>query len=98
METNYHLTGAASDDPDEYRADNIFWAPPKARWQKMQTQARLPAIGQTADAVMLTIERQNPSVVFQAAAGQRNRRLCFGLVSIYSIRLPPTQVGRPSVL
>ena len=33
LETNQHLTGASPDDPDEYRADNIFWVPSEARWQ-----------------------------------------------------------------
>ncbi len=62
LETNRHQTGADPDDPDEYRADNIFWVPPEARWEKMQAQAKQPAIGQTVDAAMLAIERENPSV------------------------------------
>ena len=62
LEANRHLTGADPDDPDEYRADNIFWVPPEARWQQVQTQARQPSIGQTVDAAMVAIERDNPSL------------------------------------
>ena len=62
LEANQHQTGADPDDPDEYRADNIFWVPPEARWQQIQTQARQPGIGQTVDAAMVAIERDNPSL------------------------------------
>ena len=62
LESNRHLTGADPDDPDEYRADNIFWVPPEARWQQVQAQARQPTIGQTLDAAMAAIERENPSL------------------------------------
>ena len=62
MEANQHLTGASPDDPDEYRADNIFWVPAEARWQQVQVQARQPTIGQTVDTAMVAIERDNPSL------------------------------------
>ena len=32
--------GADPEDPDEYRALNIFWVPPEARWAHLKTQAR----------------------------------------------------------
>lgn len=32
--------GADPDDPDEYRAHNIFWVPPEARWAHLKSQAR----------------------------------------------------------
>ena len=51
--------GADPEDPDEYRADNIFWVPPEARWQYLQSQARQPTIGQLVDAAMTAIERDN---------------------------------------
>lgn len=38
--------GADPEDPDEYRADNIFWVPPEARWSHLQKNARQPNIGQ----------------------------------------------------
>lgn len=54
--------GADPDDPDEYRAEGIFWVPPEARWQKLQTSARQPEIGQFVDQAMAAIERDNPSL------------------------------------
>jgi len=54
--------GADPDDPDEYRAEGIFWVPPEARWQKLQTSARQPEIGQLVDQAMAAIERDNPSL------------------------------------
>ena len=47
------------DDPDEYRADNIFWVPPEARWQDIKAQARQPTIGKLVDKAMVAIERVN---------------------------------------
>ena len=32
--------GADPEDPDEYRAENIFWVPPEARWHYLKAQAR----------------------------------------------------------
>ena len=52
--------GADPEDPDEYRADNVFWVPPEARWSHLQAQARQPAIGQLVDNAMTAIERDNP--------------------------------------
>ena len=62
LEANQHLTGASPDDPDEYRADNIFWVPSEARWQVVQVQARQSTIGQAVDTAMVAIERDNPSL------------------------------------
>src|SRR3990172_3425957 len=38
--------GADPEDPDEYRAFNIFWVPPEARWQRLKAQAKQPTIVQ----------------------------------------------------
>lgn len=54
--------GADPEDPDEYRAKNIFWVPPEARWQQIQAQARQPTIGKVVDDAMLAIERDNPAL------------------------------------
>ena len=59
LEADSQETGANPDDPDEYRADNIFWVPPEARWRQLQAQARQPGIGQAVDAAMSAIERDN---------------------------------------
>jgi type I restriction enzyme M protein len=52
--------GADPEDPDEYRALNIFWVPPEARWPHLKAQARQPTIGQLVDDAMAGIERDNP--------------------------------------
>src|SRR5438067_10274862 len=37
--------GANQEDPDEYRAENIFWVPPAARWTYLQNSVKQPTIG-----------------------------------------------------
>ncbi|MBC7232149.1 MAG: N-6 DNA methylase [Chloroflexi bacterium] len=54
--------GADPEDPDEYRAQSIFWVPPEARWQHLKAQARQPTIGQLVDDAMAGIERDNPAL------------------------------------
>src|SRR3970040_652256 len=38
--------GADPEDQDEYRALNIFWVPPEARWSHLKAQAKQPTITQ----------------------------------------------------
>ncbi|MEZ5443790.1 MAG: class I SAM-dependent DNA methyltransferase, partial [Lysobacterales bacterium] len=52
--------GADPEDPDEYRAENVFWVPADARWAHLQASARQPTIGKTVDDAMVAIERDNP--------------------------------------
>ncbi len=54
--------GADPEDPDEYRAQNIFWVPPEARWPHLKAQARQSTIGQLVDDAMAGIERDNPAL------------------------------------
>src|ERR1035437_4254550 len=54
--------GADPEDPDEYRAVNIFWVPKEARWSNLQSKAKQPTIGKVVDDAMLAIERDNPSL------------------------------------
>jgi len=54
--------GADPEDPDEYRADSIFWVPKEARWQFLKASAPQPAIGTLIDDAMTAIERDNPSL------------------------------------
>jgi type I restriction enzyme M protein len=54
--------GADPEDPDEYRAVNIFWVPQEARWSYLQANARQPTIGKLVDEAMLAIERDKPSL------------------------------------
>jgi type I restriction enzyme M protein len=54
--------GADPEDPDEYRAVNIFWVPPETRWAYLKSMAPQPTIGQLVDDAMSAIERDNPSL------------------------------------
>lgn len=54
--------GADPEDQDEYRAVNVFWVPPEARWGHLKAQAKQPTIGQLVDDAMAGIERDNPSL------------------------------------
>ncbi len=54
--------GADPEDPDEYRAENVFWVPPEARWATLQGSAKLPKIGKLLDDAMVAIERDNTSL------------------------------------
>jgi type I restriction enzyme M protein len=54
--------GADPEDPDEYRAVNIFWVPPEARWAYLKSMAPQPTIGQLIDDAMTAIERDNASL------------------------------------
>jgi type I restriction enzyme M protein len=52
--------GANAEDPDEYKAENVFWVPADARWSHLQASAKQPSIGKTVDDAMVAIERDNP--------------------------------------
>ena len=54
--------GADPEDPDEYRAANVFWVPKDARWQKVEASAKKPEIGKVIDDAMAAIEQQNPTL------------------------------------
>lgn len=54
--------GADPEDPDEYRAENIFWVPKEARWATLQAAAKQPTIGKLIDDAMVAIERDNKSL------------------------------------
>jgi type I restriction enzyme M protein len=54
--------GADPEDPDEYRAENIFWVPKEARWSHLRASAKQPTIGKFIDDAMVAIERDNPSL------------------------------------
>jgi type I restriction enzyme M protein len=52
--------GANPEDQDEYKAENVFWVPPAARWSYLQNSAKQPTIGKIVDDAMVAIERDNP--------------------------------------
>jgi type I restriction enzyme M protein len=54
--------GADPDDPNEYRAENVFYVPPQARWSYLQGRAKLATIGKDVDDAMEAIEKDNPSL------------------------------------
>ena len=54
--------GADPEDPDEYRAENVFWVPPEARWRHVEAEARQPGIGRLLDDAMAAVERDNPAL------------------------------------
>src|SRR3989344_68298 len=54
--------GADSEDPDEYKAENVFWVPKEARWDYLQKNAKQPTIGKLVDDAMDSIEKDNPSL------------------------------------
>ena len=54
--------GADPEDKDEYKAENIFFVPPEARWSFLQSQAKQADIGKLVDAAMDAIEVENASL------------------------------------
>jgi type I restriction enzyme M protein len=47
---------------DEYTSHNVFWVPPRARWEHLLDNAKQPGIGQYLDEAMDLIEYENPSL------------------------------------
>jgi type I restriction enzyme M protein len=54
--------GANPEDPDEYRAENIFFVPAIARWSYLLSRSKLPTIGKDLDDAMEAIEKNNPTL------------------------------------
>lgn len=54
--------GADPEDPNEYRAENVFYVPEKARWSYLQDHAKLGTIGKDVDDAMEAIEESNPGL------------------------------------
>jgi type I restriction enzyme M protein len=54
--------GADPEDRDEYRAENVFFVPPDARWSFLLSKAKQPDIGKYVDNAMDEIEKENPSL------------------------------------
>lgn len=54
--------GADPEDRDEYKAENVFFVPPVARWSYLQDRAKTVDIGKAIDAAMDAIEADNPSL------------------------------------
>lgn len=52
--------GADPEDRDEYKAENVFFVPPEARWPFLLASAKKPTIGKMVDDAMDAIEKENP--------------------------------------
>ncbi|GAB6888697.1 class I SAM-dependent DNA methyltransferase [Desulfothermus okinawensis JCM 13304] len=52
--------GADPEDVDEYKAENVFFIPPEARWDYLKAHAKDPEIGKIIDNAMELIEKINP--------------------------------------
>ena len=56
------FAGADAEDKDEYKAENVFFVPPAARWSHLLAMAKQPKIGVYVDEAMDAIEKENPSL------------------------------------
>ena len=56
------FAGSDPEDKDEYKAENVFFVPVKARWSYLQDRATQPDIGKIVDESMDAIEKENPSL------------------------------------
>ncbi len=54
--------GADPEDKDEYKAENVFWVPEKARWSYLHAQSKQPTIGKDLDDAMELLEKENPTL------------------------------------
>ena len=54
--------GADPEDRDEYKAENVFFVPARARWSYLQSIAKNATIGKDIDEAMDEIEKENPSL------------------------------------
>ena len=66
---DYYFEGATDqdiakelEDRTYYVADNIFWVPEPARWEKVRASAKAVDIGKSIDDALVIIETENPSL------------------------------------
>ncbi|MCK4516873.1 MAG: SAM-dependent DNA methyltransferase, partial [Spirochaetaceae bacterium] len=50
------------EDRDAYRMKSVFFVPPEARWEYLQSRAKDPKIGRLIDSAMDSLERDNASL------------------------------------
>lgn len=48
------------EDRDEYVAENVFWVPEEARWEKLLAAAQQPDVARRIDDALEAIENENP--------------------------------------
>jgi type I restriction enzyme M protein len=54
-------TSANPEDPEEYRAEDIFWVPAAARWTYLQNSAKQATIGKIVDGRVLARPIMSPT-------------------------------------
>ncbi len=54
--------GSNPEDINEYRAENVFYVPPQARWDYLQGRGKLATIGKDVDDAMDALEKDNTSL------------------------------------
>ena len=59
QESKGEHTPADPENLDEYKAANVFWVPPIARWSYLCERAALASIGQDLDKAMAAMEKEN---------------------------------------
>lgn len=80
--------GADTEDPDEYTAENVFWVPEKARWDRLAADAKADNIGIQIDDAMREIERSNSALqdALPKVYGRANldRKIITGLIELFT--------------
>lgn len=64
--------GADPEDKDEYKAENVFFVPPEARWSFLLAKAKQPDIGKFGDAVLLPTRVKLDKPTVQPESATRN--------------------------
>lgn len=76
------------EDPEEYAAENIFWVPEKARWDRLAANAKSNDIGVQVDDAMREIEKANSSLqdALPKVFGRANldRAIVTGLIEMFT--------------
>jgi len=77
--------GADPEDPDEYRAKNIFWVPPEARWSHLKAQAKQPTIGQLVEDSKALLEQAIDKLGLSARAYTRILKIARTIADLESV-------------
>lgn len=59
---NQTKIGVEPEDPSEYQEKNLFWVPPKSRWDYLEKHSSNQEIGKLIDKAMVNIEIENPDL------------------------------------
>ncbi len=85
-----------------YEAENVFFVPKEARWERIKSQAKLPTIGQVIDNAMVLIERENASLkgVLPKSYGrpELDKKKLGELIDLFSFNLGSEEAKAKDVL